>query len=154
MKTIIEVPKIEDFKRVNELARQVHELHASWRPDIFLKVDEVINKKEFEEKIQTKEIYIAKTEEKIVGYMTLNIKEKSNPIMKYKKYLTIEAICVDKDERSKGIGTLLLNYAKNKGKEKGCTDLYLTVNKENENAIKLYENLGFRVKNIAYSMEI
>ena len=154
MKTIIEVPKIEDFKRVNELARQVHELHASWRPDIFLKVDEVIDKEEFKEKIQAKEIYIAKTEEKIVGYMTLNIKEKSNPIMKYKKYLTIEAICVDKDERSKGIGTLLLNYAKNKGKEKGCTDLYLTVNKENENAIKLYENLGFRVKNIAYSMEI
>ena len=154
MKTIIEVPKIEDFKRVNELARQVHELHASWRPDIFLKVDEVINKKEFEEKIQTKEIYIAKAEDKIIGYMTLNIKENSNPILKYKKYLTIEAICVDKDERSKGIGTLLLNYAKNKGKEKGCTDLYLTVNKENENAIKLYENLGFRVINIAYSMEI
>ena len=154
MKTIIEVPKIEDFKRVNELAKQVHELHASWRPDIFLKVDEVINKKEFEEKIQTKEIYIAKAEDKIVGYMTLNIKENSNPILKYKKYLTIEAICVDKDERSKGIGTLLLNYAKNKGKEKGCTDLYLTVNKENENAIKIYEKLGFRVKNIAYSMEI
>ena len=72
MKTIIEVPKIEDFKRVNELARQVHELHASWRPDIFLKVDEVIDKEEFNEKIQAKEIYIAKTEEKIVGYMTLN----------------------------------------------------------------------------------
>lgn len=154
MKTIIEVPKIEDFKRVNELARQVHELHASWRPDIFLKVDEVIDKEEFKEKIQAKEIYIAKTEEKIVGYITLNLKEKRNPIMKYKKYLTIEAICVDKDERSKGIGTLLLNYAKNKGKEKGCTDLYLTVNKENENAIKIYEKLGFRVKNIAYSMEI
>ena len=86
MKTIIEVPKIEDFKRVNELARKVHELHASWRPDIFLKVDEVINKKEFEEKIQTKEIYIAKAEDKIIGYMTLNIKENSNPILKYKKY--------------------------------------------------------------------
>ena len=154
MKTIIEVPKIEDFKRVNELARQVHELHASWRPDIFLKVDEVINKKEFEEKIQTKEIYIAKAEDKIIGYMTLNIKENSNPILKYKKNLTIEAICVDENERSKGIGTLLLNYAKKKGKEKGCTDLYLTVNKENENAIKFYEKLGFRVKNIAYSMEI
>ena len=154
MKTIIEVPKIEDFKRVNELARQVHELHASWRPDIFLKVDEVIDKEEFKEKIQAKEIYIAKTEEKIVGYMTLNIKQNSNPILKYKKYLTIEAICVDENERSKGIGTLLLYKAKKKGKEKGCTDLYLTVNKENENAIKIYEKLGFRVKNIAYSMEI
>lgn len=28
MKVVIELPKVEDFKRVNELARQVHELHV------------------------------------------------------------------------------------------------------------------------------
>lgn len=39
-------------------------------------------------------------------------------------------------------------------KTKGCTDLYLTVNKENENAIKVYEKFGFKVKNIAYMMKI
>ncbi len=40
------------------------------------------------------------------------------------------------------------------GKENNCTDLYLTVNKENENAIKVYEEFGFKVKSIAYSMQI
>lgn len=30
----------------------------------------------------------------------------------------------------------------------------LTVNKENENAIKVYEEFGFKVKSIAYSMQI
>lgn len=40
------------------------------------------------------------------------------------------------------------------GKAKKCTDIHLTVNEENKNAIKLYEKLGFKVKNIAYMMQI
>jgi len=31
---------------------------------------------------------------------------------------------------------------------------YLTVNEENVSAIKLYEEFGFKVKSIAYSMQI
>lgn len=94
----IELPKIENFKRVNELAKQVHEIHVNWRPALFFSVDE--------------------------------------------KY------------RGKGIGTELLNYVKDFGKENNCTDLYLTVNEENKDAINLYEKFGFKVKSIAYSMQI
>ena len=52
----------------------------------------------------------------------------------------------------------LINFVdtarKNIAKEKNCTDMYLTVNVENINAIKLYEKFGFKVKSIAYSMQI
>ncbi len=154
MQTTIEIPQIEDFNRVNELAKQVHELHVNWRPDLFFSVDEVISKEEFEKMIQAKEIFIAKIENEIVGYITINIKEKINPSMRYRKQLQIEAICVDIKTRGKGIGTELLKYVKKFGKENNCTDLYLTVNKENENAIKAYEKFGFKVKSIAYSMKI
>lgn len=154
MKTIIEIPRIEDFNKVNELAKQVHELHVNWRPDLFLSVDEVISKEDFEKMIQAKEIFVAKIEDEIVGYITIKIKEKINPSMRYRKQLQIEAICVDGKTRGKGIGTELLKYVKKFGKENNCTDLYLTVNKENENAIKAYEKFGFKVKNIAYSMKI
>jgi len=34
------------------------------------------------------------------------------------------------------------------------TDLRLTVNEENANARYLYEKVGFKVKNIAYSMHL
>ena len=74
--------------------------------------------------------------------------------MRYRKQLEIEAICVDQKYRGKGIGTELLKYVKKFGKENNCTDLYLTVNKENVNAIKVYEGFGFKVKSIAYSMQI
>ncbi len=154
MQTTIEIPQIEDFNRVNELAKQVHELHVNWRPDLFLSVDEVIVKENFKEMIQAKEIFVAKIQDEIVGYITFNIKEKNNPSMRYRKQLQIEAICVDEKSRGKGIGTELLKYAKKFGKENNCTDIYLTVNEENENAIKVYEEFGFKVKSIAYSMQI
>ena len=154
MQITIEIPQIEDFSKVNELAKQVHELHVNWRPDLFFSVDEVISKEDFEKMVQDKEIFVARVEDEIVGYITINIKEKNNPSMRYRKQLQIEAICVDEKNRGKGIGTELLEYARKFGKENNCTDLYLTVNKENEKAIKIYEKFGFKVKSIAYSMQI
>ena len=151
---IIEIPKITDYAEVNDLAKQVHKLHVNWRPDLYLSVEEVIKKEDFEEKIQSKEIFVARMQNNIVGYVTFNIKEKNNPSMRYRKQLQIEAICVNEKNRSKGIGTELLNFAKNIAKENNCTDMYLTVNEENINAIKVYEKFGFKVKSIAYSMQI
>ena len=154
MDIVVEVPKIEDFKRVNELAVQVHEMHVTWNSDIFKSVEEVINKEYFENLIKNEEIYIAKVDKEIVGYIIFNIKEKENPSMRYRKQLNIDAICVDERYRGKGIGTKILESIKEIAKTRGCTDLYLTVNQENENAIKVYEKFGFKVKNIAYMMKL
>lgn len=151
---VIEIPKSTDYIEINNLAKQVHKMHVKWRPDLFLDVDEVIKKSELEGKIQAKEILVAKVENIIVGYVTFTIKEKNNPSMRYRKQLHIEAICVDENSRGKGIGTELLKNVKNIAKENNCNDLYLTVNEENINAIKLYEKFGFKVKNISYSMKI
>lgn len=150
----VEFPKKEDWNRVNVLARQVHELHVRWRPDLFLYVEEVIGAGQFEEMIQEEKILVAKLQEEIVGYVTFCMKEKNHSGMRYRKYLCIDAICVDEKERGKGIGTLLLRHTRKIAEENGCTDLYLTVNEENEDAIKLYEKFGMKVKNIAYSMQI
>jgi len=154
VEVIIEIPRIEDFNRVNDLAKQLHKIHIKWRPDLFLDVDEVISKENFEEMIQAKNILVAKLQGEIVGYITFSIQEKNNPSMRYRKQLQIDAICVDEKNRNKGIGTAILQYTKEFGKEINCTDMYLTVNEENENAIKIYEKFGFKVKSIAYSMKI
>ena len=126
-------------------------MHVTWNPEIYISVEEVISKEYFKNLIKNEEIYIAKEDKEIVGYIIFNIKEKENPI---RKQLNIDAICVDEKHRGKGIGTKLLEVVKEIAKSKGCTDLYLTVNQENENAIKVYEKLGFKVKNIVYMMKI
>lgn len=154
MEVIIEIPKLEDLEQVNVLAKEVQELHVNWNPNLYLSVDEVINKEYFEEKIQSKEIFVAKLQDKIIGYIDFNIAEKDNPIMRHRKQLSIGAICIDELNRGKGIGTLLLQHVKNIAKENNCTDIDLTVNDKNENAIKVYESFGFKIKSISYSMQI
>ena len=154
MEIIIETPNLNDLNQINKLAKQVHDIHVNWRPDLFKKVEEVISREQLEELIANKEIFVAKLENRIVGYVTIKIVEKTNPSMRYRVQISIEAICVDEKARGKGIGTKLLEFVKEFGKQNGCTDMYLTVNEENENAINLYEKFGFRVKSIAYSMEI
>ena len=51
---------------------------------------------------------------------------------------------------------ILLNnkYIKEIAIENGCTDMYLTANEENEEAIRLYKKIGMKVKNISYSMQL
>ena len=154
MKVNVEIPKIEDLEKVNKLAKQVHEIHVAWRPDLYLHVEDVLQKEYFENLIQNEEILVAKLENEIVGYVTISMQEKNHHRLKFKKYLKIDAICVDEKWREKGIGNALLNFVKDFGKKNGCTDLSLTVNQENEKAIKVYEDFGMKVKSIAYSMEI
>ena len=154
MEILFEIPNLKDFKRVNELAVQVHEIHVNWNPDLFKSVKEVISKEEFENRIKNEEIFVAKKEKEIIGYVIFNIKEKEVPSMRYRKQLNIEVIKKKKKHRGKGFGTKILKGIKEIAKSKGCTDLYLTVNKENENAISVYEKFGFEVKNIAYMMKL
>lgn len=148
------VPQQTDWEKVNNLAIQVHELHVGWRPDIFLSSKIVITQERFCELIENTQIFVAKENDEIVGYITFDIKERENPIMRFRKQLSIDAMCVDKTCRHKGIGTKLLEFVKEYGLKNNCTDLYLTVNEENIPGIKTYEKFGFRVKNIAYSMQI
>lgn len=150
----IVIPKMENQMEINELAKQVHKLHVNWRPDLFLDIEEVISKERLEGLLKHESIYVAKIEEKIVGYIIINIIEKNNPFMRYRKLLDVDTLCIDKNYRGKGIGTKMLEFAKALGLKNDCTDIYLTVNPENENAIKVYENFGMKVKGISYMMEI
>ena len=77
MEIKIELPELKDFKDINLLAKQVHELHVKWRPDLFFMIEELISEEKLKELIENNEIFIAKLQENIVGYITLNIVEKN-----------------------------------------------------------------------------
>lgn len=150
----IEIPKIEEQKRINELARQIQKIHFNWRPDLFLDTEEVISNERLKGLLDKKCIYVARLDEKIVGYIIIDITEKDNSFIRYRKLLVVDTLCVDENYRGKGIGTKLLEFAKKLGRENKCTDMYLTVNPKNENAIKVYEKFGMRLKDMTYMMEI
>ena len=57
----------------------------------------------------------------------------------------IANIAVDKNMRHKGIGRKILEHLLEKAKEKGLEKAMLECRVSNENAIRLYESLGFEV---------
>ena len=146
------IPQITDLECIDKIAVQVHDCHVDWRPDIFEHTDRIIDKEELEEKILKQEIFVAKIDGKIVGYILLSSKEGKKNGYKYRKQLEIEAMGVDEKYRNQGIGFKLLEFEKFFAKENKFTDIRLTVNEENENAIHLYEKVGFKARNIAYTI--
>ena len=97
---------------------------------------------------------MAKLNNKIVGYVMLSSREGKKNGYRYRKQLEIDAMGVDEKYRNQGIGFEILEYVKKYAKENNYTDLRLTVNEENENAKHLYEKVGFKVRNIAYTLQL
>ena len=150
----IEIPTIKNLEEIDKIALQVHEYHVKLRPDIFEHTDSIINGQELANMIENSEIFVAKIEEQIVGYIILSSREGKKNGYRYRKELDIDAMGIDENYRNQGIGRELLEYIKKYAKDNNYTDLRLTVNEENENARHLYEQVGFKIKNIAYSMQL
>lgn len=56
----------------------------------------------------------------------------------------IEAVRIRKDQRGRGIGKTMFEWAINRAKERGAHLLQLTTDKQRPSAIKFYEDLGFK----------
>ena len=151
-KIIIRKPETVDFKGVHKLMMQVHKLHVNERNDIYKDVDP-INFDEFKNELSnSNNIYlIAEFKNEIVGICFSQIKEISNnKIMKDRKILNIENICVDKNYQKKGIGKKLYEQLVQLAKERNIDNIELLVWGFNENAINFYKNLGMNIKNLRF----
>lgn len=57
----------------------------------------------------------------------------------------LDALCVDKNFRNRGIGSKLIGLTKSKARKKGYNSLCLLVFKDNTNARNIYKKNGFKV---------
>ena len=137
----------EDIPAINNLLRQVLEVHANGRPDIF-KHGTV---KYSDEKLltmlnsQTAPIFVSVDEHGTVnGYAFCQYRSiKDSAFIHDVKYCYIDDICVDKSVRGQGIGTLLYEHVKMQAKADGYNEIRLNVWSLNESAIRFYQKLGF-----------
>lgn len=153
---IIRKAKISDFQGIHNLIMQVHKLHVNERNDIYKDVDPMDFEEFRTELSNSNNIYlIAELENEIVGICFSQINEISNnKIMKNRKILHIENICVDENHQKKGIGKKLYKQIVQLAKEKNIDNIELMVWGFNENAIKFYKNLGMNIKNLKFEHKI
>ena len=135
-----------DAERINELLFQVAKIHADGRPDIFKTATKKYSDEELVGIISNNHspIFVA-TDEKdyILGYAFCIFEEtKDSILLKDKKTLYIDDICVDENSRGKHIGKSLYDFVENFAKENGFDNITLNVWSFNENAYKFYEKCG------------
>lgn len=144
---MLELAQIADRETVNALSREVHAMHVQWRPDKFEMTEELYPQERFQEVTQNRELYVAKVNGVIVGYVLVRVRSVEIPGHVKTKIMVLDEICVEKAFRNQGIGKQIMLEARALARAFGCKDLQLSVYPQNESAIAFYQKCGFAVQN-------
>lgn len=138
--------KEEDVGRINDLLRQVLEVHAKGRPDIFIGGTKKYTDPELIDLIHddSRPIFVWLDEENVVQGYCFCVHEETRGIqnMHDMKTLYIDDLCVDENGRGKHVGTELFEYVKEYARKTGCYRITLNVWELNESARGFYEKCG------------
>ena len=137
-----------DRAAVNELAAQVHAMHIAWRPDIYCETEELYPEERFDGHLKNRELYVAKIEGNVVGYVLLKIRKYDWPGVVRRKVMVVDELAVHEACRGHGIGTEMMRDVHALCGAFGCTDMQLGVYPQNEGAVRFYESCGFAIRSI------
>lgn len=145
---MLELAQHSDFKEVNTMARQVHAMHVAWRPDIYEMVEQLYSPERFDAAIRERQLYTAKIDGIVVGYVLVKIRDYAWPGVVKRKVMLIDEICVQESCRNQGIGKAMMADIHALARAFGCTDLQLGVYPQNDEAVGFYQKCGFTIRSI------
>ena len=145
----IEVRKArrDELERVNELRRQVNDVHVQGRPDIFLPG--------FGEELQRhvydafddpgSDVIVALSGGQIAGFATVQyIHRPASPYCLPRDFYRVEEFGVDAAHRRRGVATAMVDYMRRDARERGFLRVELDAWAFNRGALAFYEAAGFK----------
>ena len=143
---VVRYAREEDLPRVNELRRQVNDLHVAGKPDIFRPGFGA----ELRDHLYTiwndprQRIAVAEADGRICGFAVLNhITRPENPFMFERDYLDVDEFCVDGACRRQGVGGALVRFIREEARKSGFSRVELNMWEFNRGALAFYEAAGF-----------
>ena len=121
--------------------------HQNGRPDIFANISDNDLKNDLIENFDRLNTIVILEDESIVGYLSYKIKEK------HTKKLDVDQLVILEQYRGKGLGKKLMDEAKKIAIDNGCDRIELNCWMFNENALAMYEHIGYNRQRIIYEME-
>ncbi len=144
---IIRFAGAEDLYRVNELRRQVNELHVAGKPEVF-KPGFCSELRDYIHAIwedPNKQIVVAEANGSISGFAVLNhIVRPENPFMFERDFLDVDEFGVDLNSRRQGIAAEMIRFIRDYAEKQGLRRLELNMWEFNRGALAFYETAGFR----------
>lgn len=141
----------KDIQSIMNLLRQVLDVHAGIRPDIFKQNTTKYTDEELYYIITNPltPVFVAEDEGEILGHCFCKfIRFSKDNVLTDVKTLYIDDICVDENSRGRGVGRALYDYAESFASSEKCYNITLNVWNGNDSAIKFYESLGLGVQKI------
>ena len=145
---MLELATLKNRDDVNRLARQVHELHVQWRPDLYTMPEELFPEELYAELLKNRELYVAKLDGTVIGFALLKMRVSEGVGKVTRKIMLIDQVCVDEALRNHGIGTQMMEEVRVLARAFGCTDLQLGVYPQNDAAVSFYQKCGFMIRSI------
>ena len=144
---VVRFAKREDLERVNELRKQVNDLHVAGKPEVF--------KPGFSEELKAyvydifedprKKIVVCEADGVICGFAVLNhMTRPENPFMYERDFLDIDEFCVDEAFRRRGFATDMIRFIREYAKDEGIGRIELNMWEFNRDALAFYEAAGFK----------
>ena len=140
----------KDIDDVSNLLKQVNLVHHLGRPDLFRKNNKY-SKEELKELLKENDyhIFVYENEGRVVGHAFCITKiQDETPLLNHVKTLYIDDICVDSNQRGKGVATSLFEYVKKYAKDNEYYNITLNVWAFNDSAYKFYEKMGLNPQKI------
>lgn len=144
---IIRFAKENELVRVNELRKQVNDLHVEGEPDVFKEgfndelrdhVYDIWNDSE-------QEIVVADSDGIICGFAVLHhIVKPATPFMYERDFMDVDEFCVDKEYRRQGVASEIITFIRKYAKERGFNRIELNMWEFNQDALAFYEAVGFK----------
>jgi GNAT superfamily N-acetyltransferase len=105
--------------------------------------EEMGNRLEFVAESKVDSLFVCEEDSRVVGLLGFRIRENLEEMSRYGE---ISAIVVDPDERRRGVGRFMMDYAERLAKELGCKGSWLVsgFGREKE-AHKFYQQLGYQI---------
>lgn len=152
MKIHIRNARLEEYKTVETIMKQVQQMHIDWRPDIYKYSETVLPLEIFEQAIKDKTFFVAEYEGNIAGILFIIFRHIESPNQMIRNVIFVDSMAVDEKYRGKGIGHAFFDFLKDLRNEKRYDGIELQINAKNKAAYEIYVNCGFTEKSI--SMEL
>ena len=136
----------EDLDRVNELRRQVNDLHVAGKPEVFKPgfSDELRDYVRVIWADERKKIVVAEMDGAVAGFAVLNhITRPENPFMHTRDFLDVDEFGVDEKKRRRGAAAAMIRFIRDYAREQGFKRLELNMWEFNRGALAFYETAGF-----------
>lgn len=149
--------KENELPRVNEIRKQVNDIHVEGKPEIF--------KPGFTEELQNhiytiwndprQKIVVAESDGNVCGFAVLNhITKPENPFMYERDYLDIDEFCVDESFRRQQVAAGMISFIKEYAKQQGFDRIELNMWEFNRGALEFYEAVGFKTYRRYMEMDV